>query len=70
MMNIFECNHCLGTGEVFEGALMKSNPYDYGDYEEIWTTCEKCKGNGRVYSARNAIGNLVFWARIKLEGRP
>ena len=24
--------------------MMHSNPYDYGDYEEIWSACPDCDG--------------------------
>jgi glycerophosphoryl diester phosphodiesterase len=41
------CPECGGKGEVFLGADMHPNPYDYSDYEEIWVKCTACGGGGK-----------------------
>lgn len=43
------CWDCQGMGQVFVGAEMRPNPYDYSDYNEVWTMCETCGGTGRSW---------------------
>lgn len=46
---IFICRECNGYGELFAGAEMRPNPYDYSDYNEIWLPCHRCGGKGKTW---------------------
>lgn len=42
---IERCPACRGEGEIFAGAEMHPNPYDYSSYNEIWVRCPVCAGD-------------------------
>lgn len=55
------CLTCNGEGQVFEGAFMHSNPASYGDYDEVWGSCDHCNGTGHTW--KDAISHIVWRVR-------
>jgi len=55
------CLHCEGSGVIFEGVFMHSNPSSYGDYEEVWGDCQNCKGTGKRWGNTKTKLEQIRW---------